>query len=45
MGLSDPREIYRTIKQMISAYDSNGNLNGLRQALTQAAGAAQPAGH
>jgi hypothetical protein len=45
MGLSDPREVYRTIKQMISAYDANGNLNGLRQALTQAAGAAQPAGH
>jgi hypothetical protein len=45
MGLSDPREIYRIIKQMISAYDSNGNLTGLRQALTKAAGAAGPNGH
>jgi hypothetical protein len=45
MGQGDPRDIYRTLKQMISAYNSNGNLNGLRQALKKAAGAAATHGH
>jgi hypothetical protein len=36
MGLSDPREIYRTLNQMISAYHNNGNLEGLREALESA---------
>jgi hypothetical protein len=37
LGLGDPRETYRILKQMISAYHSNGNLDGLRQALKEAA--------
>jgi hypothetical protein len=37
LGLGDPREIYRILKQMISAYHSNGNLEGLRKALITAA--------
>lgn len=37
MGLADPREIYRTVNQMISAYHSNGNLDGLGKALKKAA--------
>jgi maleate cis-trans isomerase len=37
MGLSDPREIYR----MIRAYNSNGNLDGLRQELKKAGEAAE----
>jgi hypothetical protein len=45
MGQGDPRDIYRTLNQMISAYNSNGNLDGLRQALKKAAGAAATHGH
>jgi hypothetical protein len=41
MGLSDPREIYRILNQMIRAYNSNGNLDGLRQELKKAGEAAE----
>jgi hypothetical protein len=44
LGLSDPREVYRTFNDMISAYNGNGNLDGLRRELEKAA-QAQPHGH
>jgi hypothetical protein len=45
VGLSDPREVYRVLKQMISAYHSNGNLDGLREELKKAGEAAAQHGH
>jgi hypothetical protein len=45
MGIADPREIYRILNQMITAYDSiDGNLMGLRRELQQSV-RAEPAPH